>query len=110
LTLAALFATFPLIAFFMLLIGAVMKGSLLMLVVICVIAGLGVSGLLFAFRDGSLLTLCLFWVAQMGVAIWAYLPAGPQNDKLDDPMFVAGCLYLLVGLGVTLAARPLRPS
>ena len=41
--LAALFAIFPLIFLFMLLIGMVMKGDLLMLLVIGVIAGLGVS-------------------------------------------------------------------
>ena len=52
--------------------------------------------------------LCLFWVALLGVAAWTYLRADPQHDILDNPLYIEGCIYLIVGLGLTLAARPFR--
>jgi hypothetical protein len=110
LMLAALFAIFPLMFSFMPLIGAALKGDLLMLAISCVIAGLGVSGLLFAFRDGSLLALCLFWVALLGVAAWMYPEVGLDSEEDNTSFFVIFCLYLMIGLGLTLAARPFRAS
>lgn len=110
LMLAALFAIFPLMFSFMPLIGAALKGDLLMLAIGCVIAGLGVLGLILAFRDGSLLALCLFWIALLSGAAWVYPQVGPESSELATSLYFAGCIYLIAGLGLTLAARPFRAS
>jgi len=105
LTLAALFAFFPLMLSFIPLIGTASYGEFLAAAVCLAIIGLGIAGLIFAFRNGSLLILCLFWAALLGVAAWIYPNVGPENDELDSFLYTAGCVYLMAGLGLTLAAR-----
>jgi hypothetical protein len=106
LMLAALFALFPLMLSWIPLIGTIKEQAFLGAAVCCLIIALGVGGLVLAFRNGSLLLLCLYWVVLLGVAVWMYPNVGPENDELASSLYAAGCVYLIAGLGLTLAARP----
>lgn len=112
LMLAALLAIFPLMLSFMPLTTALIEWHVSLLAVSCAIVGLGISGLVLAFpglvlafRRGSLLVLGLFWIALGGVAVWIYPDVGPENDEIDTFLYASSCIYLVAGLGLTLASR-----
>lgn len=102
---AALLAVVPLLLCVMPLISALTGGEFREAALILGIASLGISGVIFAFRDESLLLLCLFWIALLLVAGWIYVLAGSKIDEGDKVLFAAGCAYLIAGLGLTLGAR-----
>lgn len=107
--LAALFVVFPLLLSVMPLVSAVMDGELWDAAFILVIAVLGISGLISAFRDRSLLVLRLFWAALLGVAVWIYPSVGPENEQLGTNLYLAVFLYLITGLALTFAVKPFNP-